>query len=115
MHEEHEEIYNRGQELIDCWFELSYASFLTIPRVLINEMPDIWKEKLAILLEEYDETFNYGDVDDRIDGTRVMAIKDGKITKMPNWLKNYRRPDLEKINEIKNRGMKWVQEQEDSK
>jgi len=86
-----------GQENLWQWFELSYASFLTIPRVLMHEMPDEWQDKMATLLYEYDNTFpNQPDL-----GTTVRATKNGKLIKMPEWLINYRHPDHEQINKLR--------------
>ena len=64
---------------LSCWFGLSYASFCTIPRVLMEAMPDEWQEKMAILLHEYEEEFpNQPDL-----GTRVQITKGGKLVKTP--------------------------------
>ena len=84
-------------EKLSCWFGLSYASFLTMPRVLIESMPEKWQEKMAELLCEYDEVFcNRPDI-----GTRVLITKNGKLVKTPEWLLNYRRPDMAEINKLK--------------
>ena len=85
----------QGQHELDCWFSLSYSSFAVMPRVLMDAMSDEWKLKMAKLLQEYDETFNWSNVE--IDGSRVQALKDGKLAKMPKWLLDYRRPDKYKI------------------
>jgi hypothetical protein len=88
---------NDGKERLWGWFELSYASFLVIPRVLMHSMPDDWQNQMASLLEEYQDTFpNQPDI-----GTRVQATKNGKLTKMPEFLKNYRHPDHRAIEKIK--------------
>lgn len=90
-------IETKGYDELWGWFGLSYASFLTLPRVLMHEMPDDWQMKMAQLLKEYDETFpNQPDI-----GTRVQATKDGKLIKMPEFLKNYRRPDKDEINKLR--------------
>ena len=79
------------------WFGLSYASWLTLPRVLMHEMPDEWQQKMADLLHEYEETFpNPPDL-----GTRVQVTYRGKLTKTPGWLINYRHPDYAQINKLK--------------
>jgi len=79
------------------WFGLSYASFLTLPRVLMHEMPEEWQDKMTDLLEEFGETFpNQPNI-----GTRVQATKDGKLIKFPEWIINYRRPDKEQINKLR--------------
>jgi hypothetical protein len=78
------------------WFGLSYARWLTIPRVFLHEMPIEWQNKLADLLDEYDNVFsNQPDI-----GTRVSVTKDGKLIKTPSWLLDYRHPsesDLAKV------------------
>ncbi len=84
-------------DYLHMWFGLSYASFLTLPRVLMQEMPLEWKNKMAALLEEYDNTYyNQPSIN-----TRVLPVKDGKYFKWPKWLLNYRRPDREEINKCK--------------
>ncbi len=37
------------------WFGLSYASYLVLPRSLIQEMPEEWQKRMVELLEEWDE------------------------------------------------------------
>ncbi|MBT3807641.1 MAG: hypothetical protein HOG03_24090 [Desulfobacula sp.] len=86
-----------GKDDLWLWFGLSYASFLTLPRVMMHAMPDLWQKQMSILLKEYDEMFPN---QPRL-GTRVQATKDGKLTKMPEFLKNYRHPHHEKIDEMK--------------
>lgn len=75
------------------WFGLSYASFLTLPRVLMHEMPDDWQKKMADLLDEFDNTFQ----SIPLDGFRVQGVKNKKLTKIPTWLLNYRHPDKREI------------------
>lgn len=82
------------------WFGLSYASFLTLPRVLMHEMPEEWQDKMAALLNEYNETYpNQPDI-----GTRVQATRNGKLAKFPAYLLNYRRPQRAKIAELRIQG-----------
>lgn len=82
---------------LQSWFGLSYASWLTIPRVLMEAMPQDWQDRMAQLLNEYDAEFpNQPDL-----CTRVQVIKNGKLTKTPKWLINYRHPDRGAINELK--------------
>lgn len=89
-------------ERLQKWFGLSYASWLTIPRVLMENMPDEWQEKMAELLEECDAYYpNCGE-----DGISfsVQCKLNNKFIKMPKYLGNYRYPDWEKLNEF--RGIK---------
>jgi len=91
-----EEVTSDRKDL-QLWFSLSYASWLTMPRVLMEAMPEEWQEKMAELLNQYDEAFpNQPDL-----GTRVQVIKDGKLTKTPHWLLNYRRPDRGMVNRMR--------------
>lgn len=39
------------------WFGCSRASWLTLPRSMMVQMPNEWQEKMAELLEKYDEEF----------------------------------------------------------
>jgi len=87
-----------GREKLSCWFGLSRASWLTIPRVLMEDMPDGWQGRMAKILEEYDDIYkNQPDF-----GTRVQ-IKDlkGKLIRTPEWLVNYRRPDRDMIKMVR--------------
>lgn len=94
-----EAVRRDGADELSCWFSLSYASFLTLPRVLMEGMPDAWQGKMAALLHEYDAAwpgllqFAYE--------TRVQITKDGKLVKTPEWLINYRRPDHEFVESLR--------------
>ncbi|ATW62284.1 hypothetical protein Psp6_00031 [Pseudomonas phage Psp6] len=78
-----------GGEDLKTWFGLSYASWLTIPRVLLEAMPDVWQGRLAVLLHEYEDAFpNHPEI-----GTTVRCTKGGRIIKTPDWMVNYRHPD----------------------
>lgn len=92
-------IDREGRDRLWGWFSLSYASFLTLPRVLMHEMPDDWQGKMVDLLREYDEAFpNQPDI-----GTRVQATRDGKLVKFPEWILNYRHPRYAEIEKLKKR------------
>ncbi len=85
------------EEPIHIWFGLSYCSFLTLPRVLMEAMPLEWQEKMKVLLDEIDEEFPHGPCAI----TRVTLTKDGKFVKMPDWVKDYRHPDKSEINKCR--------------
>jgi len=91
-------INTRGKDELWCWFGLSYASWLTLPRVLMHEMSDEWQKKMAELLKEYDDFWDFGKL---MTGTRVQATKGGKLIKMPEELINYRHPNNATINKLK--------------
>ena len=44
---------------IDDWFELSYAQYLTIPRIVLESMPRDWQQKMSDLLFELDECIGW--------------------------------------------------------
>jgi hypothetical protein len=87
-----------SSDALQCWFNLSYASWLTLPRVLLEAMPVEWQDKLAALLNEYDEAFpNQPKI-----GTRVYITDlTGKLVKTPDWLLNYRHPHFETIQSLR--------------
>lgn len=85
--------YDERKDL-HLWWGLSYASFLVMPRVAMQLMPDEWKEKMAELLNQYDETINTAAFG--VKGCRVQALDgNGKLMKTPEQIINYRRPTAE--------------------
>jgi len=91
---------NSGSDRLSCYFGLSYASFLTLPRVLMGAMSDEWQNKMADLLEQYDESWDWSQAEDI--RARVQATDGGgRLKKMPTWLCNYRRPDFEAIEQLR--------------
>ena len=91
-------VNTEGAQELSQWFSLSYSSFLTLPRVLMEAMPDEWQGKMAALLNDYDNTFP-----NRPEGmgSRVQITQDGKLTKTPKWMLNYRHPDRQAINALR--------------
>lgn len=88
-----------GYNRLWAWFGLSRASWLTIPRVLLHEMPQEWQEKMAALLEEMDGVFHFPD--DPTDKIIVQRKSDGKFASWPDWVNRYRNPDMDEINKRK--------------
>lgn len=68
------------------WFELSYAAYLVLPRVLMCGMPLEWQEKFVALLEEMQDTY------DLPDGHRNYSVlcKDDKGKFKHDSFRNYR-------------------------
>lgn len=81
---------------LSLWFGLSHAAFLVLPRVAMETMPPEWKEKMAELLNEYDETI---DVSAYGVHSCFVTVKDenNRFMKMPEELINYRHPSKETI------------------
>lgn len=85
---------NEDRKDLHLWFGLSYAAFLVMPRVAMMQMPKEWKENMAELLNQYDETINTSAFG--VKGCRVQALNgEGKLMKMPDELLNYRHPSPE--------------------
>jgi len=81
-----------SDEPINWWFELSYAQYLTVPRLVMQSMPLKWQRKMAVLLREMDETFDW-----RPNGQYWVKLKDanGRFADAP--LENYRRGSCEHL------------------
>jgi hypothetical protein len=88
-----------GYESLWAWFGLSYSSWITLPRVLVHEMPDEWQAKMCELMEEWDDAWNFHQLD--LPQPYVIGRKERKFCKWPAWLLNYRHPAYEIINKIK--------------
>jgi hypothetical protein len=86
----------RGYDRLWHWFSMSYASWLTIPRVMMHEMPDEWQYKMGALMEEWDDTWDSSE----LPSPSVSAKKDGKYTRWPEWVLNYRRPNTAMIRRV---------------
>ncbi len=89
-----------NNQSISEWFELSYANYLTIPRSILESMPEDWQKQFTALLNELDETFNWRPVD----GCYWVKLKNSKGHILKDPLDNYRRPDIEYIASLKTGG-----------
>ena len=78
---------------IHVWFELSYSQYLTVPRLVMESMPLEWQEKMAGLLREMDETFDWRPKE----GRYWVMLKDenGRYTHAP--LHDYRHGSCEHL------------------
>ncbi len=86
---------------LHLWFELSYASYLVLPRSVMQEMPFEWRERMAKCLDEICEVFK--GIED--DGYAVqLRGKNGRFRSDP--LANYRHPNTSMIEEMRNRGIR---------
>ena len=90
-----------GQDALWEWFGLSYATFLTLPRVLMHEMPDEWQGEMARLLREADAAFPGVELHTTVRATN----RDGRLVPMPRWLLNYRHPDRAEIDRARQGAM----------
>lgn len=85
---------------LGCYFGLSHNTFAVLTRVLMEAMPAEWQEKMAVLLHEYDDTWNNWPEGS---GCRVHYTMNGKLAKMPDWLLSYRHPDYAEIDRLRGR------------
>ena len=92
-----EQEYLEQAEPIHNWFELSYAQYLTVPRSIMEAMPKEWQAKMAAMLDELDETFDW-----RPDHGRYwVQLKSAKGKIVHDELMEYRRPNREFIESIR--------------
>ena len=80
-----------GHSPINEWFELSYAQFLTVPRLVMESMPIEWQEKMAELLKEMDDAFDWRPEE----GRYWVRLRDSKGRFSPAPLYDYRRGSAE--------------------
>lgn len=77
--EPHDPIHN--------WFELTYAQYLTIPRSVLQSMPQAWQASFVNLLEELDETIDWRPES----GCYWVTLRDAKGRFVRDPLMNYDR------------------------
>lgn len=82
---------------IHGWFELSRAQYLTVPRSILEAMPEEWQYKFAALLDELDDTFDWRPKE----GRYWCRLKDGDGRFVTDPLMEYRRPDVEHIESLR--------------
>lgn len=82
---------------IHSWFGLTYASYLTLPRCLMEAMPGEWKARMALLLHEMDEAFDRAP----IEGEYAVNVRNEKGRFVYDPLREYRHPDFRLINSLR--------------
>ena len=85
----------RGHDDLWGWFGLSRASWLTLPRALMHEMPDAWQGRMAALLHEFDAAYPF--MEQPGYGTQVTLKRERRFVSAPSWLTNYRHPDRDEM------------------
>jgi len=83
---------------IHSWFGLTYASYLVVPRSVLQSMPDEWQHKFVDLLDELGETDWYKKLPDdseyKVELRKLKYTKDNRTTwgeKIRDPLGDYRR------------------------
>lgn len=59
-----------------CWFGLTYASYLVLPRLLLESMPRRWQLKMIALINQMPNTL---DLPEETPNYQVSAKKKGKF------------------------------------
>lgn len=75
------------RELIHEWFGLSYTQYLTIPRSVLQSMPDEWQERFVKCLEELDEKIDWRPKE----GRYWVKLKDDRGRYVHDDLMDYQR------------------------
>ena len=70
------------------WFELSYSSYLVIPRALLCGMPKEWQAKMVALLDEARETYDT----DKIEDNYSVTLRDERGRFRRDQFADYRHP-----------------------
>lgn len=78
---------------ISDWFELSYAQYLTIPRIVMESMSIEWRRKMAALLYEMDDTFDWRPKE----GRYWVRLRDARGRYQDAPLNNYRHGNIEHL------------------
>lgn len=89
-----------GYQRLWGWFGLSRAAWLVLPRVCMHDMPDEWQRKMAVLLEEWDARWDWPE---DTPSPTVVARRDNRFARWPEWLVMYRHPDTKQLQRIKAR------------
>jgi hypothetical protein len=84
------EFHRAGPKELSRWFGSSKSSWLVLPRVLMQDMPDRWQADMVRLLNQIDAEFP-GSPMSKLD-FHVTAKHKGKFTSLPEALTNYKEP-----------------------
>lgn len=82
---------------IHHWFELTYAEYLTVPRSILEAMPEAWQAQMAALLGEMDATFDW----QPHEGRYWVTLKDGGGRFVQDPLRQYRHADTTYIESLR--------------
>ena len=91
-------IESAGYDALWTWFGLSRASWLTLPRSLLHEMPNDWQQRMADLLTEWDAVWRNVE---ELPTPHVAAKRAGRFVKWPEYLTRYRHPDKKQIDALR--------------
>lgn len=82
-------------EPVSAWFELSYAQFLTVPRIFMERMPAAWQRRIVACLRELDAAFDWRPKAGNFWVT--LRSDEGRFVPLDPNICNYRRGDVEHL------------------
>lgn len=80
-------LLRKALDRIHTWFGLSYAQYLTIPRSVLQSMPDEWQDRFVTCLEELDQAIDWRPRS----GRYWVQLKDGKGRYVEDEFMDYQR------------------------
>lgn len=75
------------EDWIHNWFELSYSQYITIPRSVLQSMPDVWQQSFVELLDQLDDSIAWRPRN----GCYWVTLKDGRGRYLKDPLMDYER------------------------
>ena len=85
---ENEEVITMSEAPVHDWFELSYSSYLVLPRALMSGMPVEWQRKFVDLLIEAQSTYDSEQIGDNY----TVLLKDDEDNVIKDPLADYKYP-----------------------
>ena len=79
--------YQDVEDPIHQWFELTYASYLVLPRSILQSMPKEWQARMVACLTELEKV--YGSVPEH--GTYHVYLKDIRGRFLTDFFRDYDR------------------------
>lgn len=70
--------YSEDEEPIHLWFNLTYASYLVLPRSALQSMPLDWQREFVDCLQELESAIDFP----RLPGTYIVLLRDESTGKM---------------------------------
>jgi len=86
-----EKVFQNNEQHIHAWFGLTYASYLVLPRSLLEAMPGTWQIRFIEAMKEFDDAFKYPK-EDHSYKVQLQICIDGEDVNMQDPLADYKYP-----------------------
>jgi len=97
-----------GYDALWLAFGLSHASWLTMPRAFMHAMPDDWQQRMAVLLAEWEATWEWPE---ELGVPYVSQQVNGRFAAFPEYVLNYRHPNAADFEACRKKDVPvWVDE-----